>query len=56
LFINKRRGVMNNWLNAIKIAKVLFWADGYHTKYLEELERYIRQQKEKEQERQNRGK
>lgn len=51
-----QEGKMNNWLRALSIAKILMEMEGYHTAYLEELERYIRQQMEKEKERSSRGK
>jgi len=31
------------WNQALNIAKVLFWADGYHTKYLKEIEKFIQE-------------
>jgi hypothetical protein len=30
------------WLHALEIAKVIFWHEGYHTEYLEEIEEFIR--------------
>jgi len=48
LFINKRRGVMNNWLRALSIAKILMEEEGYHTLYLEELETYIKEKQNEE--------
>ena len=36
---NKRN--VNRWLKAIEIAKVVFWHEGYHIRYLEEIEEFI---------------
>ena len=36
------------WNQALNIAKVLFWADGYHTKYLKEIEKFIQDIQERE--------
>jgi len=33
------------WLRALEIAKTVFWAEGYHTEYLEDLEEFIRREK-----------
>ena len=29
------------WLRALEIAKVCFWGEGYHTRYLEEIETFL---------------
>ena len=34
------------WLRALAIAKILFEDEGYHTVYLEEIETFIKTQKE----------
>ncbi len=36
------RGEVRRWLRALKIAKIIFEDQGYHTCYLEELEKFIR--------------
>jgi len=33
------------WLRALEIARAVFWAEGYHTEYLEDLEEFIRREK-----------
>ncbi len=33
------------WLRALEIAKTVFWQEGYHTEYLEEMEGFIRREK-----------
>ena len=33
------------WLRALEIAKAVFWAEGYHIRYLEDLEEFIRREK-----------
>ena len=33
------------WLRALEIARAVFWAEGYHTRYLEDLEGFIRREK-----------
>ncbi len=30
------------WFRALEIAKVVFWHEGYHTLYLEQIENFIR--------------
>jgi hypothetical protein len=32
------------WLRALEIAKACFYFEGYHTRYLEEIENYIREE------------
>lgn len=32
----------NRWLKCLEIAGVLFWHEGYHTKYLSGIENFIR--------------
>ena len=39
----KNKKDMNRLLSALDIAKVLFWADGYHLKYLEQIEVIIKE-------------
>ena len=36
------RAEAKRWLKAIKIAKIIFEDQGYHTAYLEEIEKFIR--------------
>lgn len=33
--------ILNRWLKAIEIAKILFEEEGYHILYLEEIEKLI---------------
>jgi hypothetical protein len=37
-----RNGTTRQWLRAIAIAKILFEEEGYHTRYLEEIEIHIK--------------
>lgn len=33
---------VRRYLRAIEIAKILFWEEGYHTEYLESIERFLK--------------
>ena len=33
---------LKRWLRALEIAKAMFFFEGYHTRYLEEIEDYIK--------------
>jgi len=33
------------WLRAIEIAEAMFWFEGYHTRYLEEIDEFIRRKR-----------
>ncbi len=33
---------VRRYLKAIEIAKILFWEEGYHTRYLESIERFLK--------------
>jgi hypothetical protein len=33
---------LSRWLRALAIAKILFEEEGYHTRYLEEIERHMK--------------
>ena len=33
---------LNRWVRALGIAKILFEEQGYHTEYLEQIERYLK--------------
>lgn len=35
--------ILNRWLKAIKIAKILFEEEGYHVRYLQEIEGLIKE-------------
>ena len=37
------KGVTRRWLKALEIAKILFEDQGYHTRYLDEIEDHIRE-------------
>ena len=39
-----RRKKVKNWLKALAIAKVLFEDEGYHTRFLEQIESFLREQ------------
>jgi hypothetical protein len=36
------KGQAKRWLKALKIAKIIFEDEGYHTAYLERIEKFIR--------------
>lgn len=37
----KNRRETRRWLNALGIAKVVFWHEGYHSEYLKQIEDFI---------------
>jgi hypothetical protein len=39
-----RAKMVKNWLKALAIAKVLFEEEGYHTRFLEQIEAFLREQ------------
>jgi len=39
------KAIINRQLRALEIAKILFEAEGYHTKYLQEIEQTIKENK-----------
>ena len=41
----KAKKKTKRWLRALEIAKTVFWQEGYHTEYLEDLEEFIRREK-----------
>lgn len=43
MFRDKKK--TQRWLRALEIAKVIFWHERYHTKYLEELEDFVRRKR-----------
>ena len=40
---------VRRWLKALEIARILFEDEGYHTRYLEQIEDHIREQANTEQ-------
>ena len=44
---------INRWLRALEIARTIFETEGYHTRYLREIENFIRKRKEEVDERFN---
>jgi len=42
---NKVRKQLRRWLKALEIAKILFEEEWYHTRYLEEIEKFIKERR-----------
>ena len=52
---NKARKQLKRWLKALEIAKILFEEEWYHTRYLEEIEQFIKKRRRHVQPKDKRG-